>query len=218
MWSINETCLFAKNWFRKCLLSPLSFSQCLQSSYKQLHKAGCVVLSVSNQSMSEDEDFSNCVHCNMPKDHAMDFVMAEYGRGLGQRMQQKDPAETGARAAELVDDYLEREKVEKHAVPSDTRQLHFFLADGVHLYPEELSTIAKYLHNCQHHLQAMSTETGDGPLPERTKMLPPGLGKPPPLLPTPSGPRGRETPPWRREHSATPLMTSPGGLPNTPRC
>ncbi|XP_029613649.1 uncharacterized protein si:ch211-216l23.2 isoform X1 [Salmo trutta] len=160
--------------------------------------------------MSEDEDFSNCVHCNMPKDHAMDFVMAEYGRGLGQRMQQKDPAETGARAAELVDDYLEREKVEKHAVPSDTRQLHFFLADGVHLYPEELSTIAKYLHNCQHHLQAMSTETGDGPLPERTKMLPPGLGKPPPLLPTPSGPRGRETPPWRREHSATHLMTSPG--------
>ncbi|XP_038874027.1 proline-rich protein HaeIII subfamily 1-like [Salvelinus namaycush] len=132
--------------------------------------------------------------------------------GLGKRMQQNDPAETGAQAAELVDDYLE--KVEKHAVPSDTRQL-LFLADGVHLYPEELSTIAEYLHNRQDHLQATSTETGDGPLPERTKMLPPGLGKPPPLLPTPSGPRGRETPPGMREHSATPLMTSPGPYPKT---
>lgn len=94
----------------------------------------------------------------MPKDHAMDFVMAENGRGLGKRMQQKDPAETGARAVELVDDYLEREKVEKHAVPSDTRQLLFFLADGVHLYPEELSTIAEYLHNRQDHLQGAATQ------------------------------------------------------------
>nr|XP_046208391.1 extensin-like [Oncorhynchus gorbuscha]XP_046208400.1 extensin-like [Oncorhynchus gorbuscha] len=56
---------------------------------------------------------------------------------------------------------------------------------------------------------AKSTETSDGLLPERTKTLPPGLGKPPPLLPTPSGPHGRETPPGMREHSATPLMTSP---------
>ncbi|CAB1313892.1 unnamed protein product [Coregonus sp. 'balchen'] len=142
----------------------------------------------------------------MPKDHAMDFVMAEYGRGLGERTQQKDPAETGARAAELVDDYLEREKMERHAVPSDTRQLLFFLAEGVHLYPEELSTITEYLRNRQDHLQATS-ETGDGPRPERKKMLPPGLGKPPPLLPTPSGPHGREPPPGMGEHPATPLMT-----------
>ncbi|KAK6318322.1 hypothetical protein J4Q44_G00116130 [Coregonus suidteri] len=155
------------------------------------------------------------IHRNMPMDHAMDFVMAQYGRGLGEQTQQKDPAETGARAAELVDDYLKREKVERHSVPSDTRQLLFFLAEGVHLYPEELSTIAEYLRNRQHHLQAMSTETGDGPLPERRKMLPPGLGKPPPLLPTPSGPRGRETPPGMGEHSANPLMTSPGSYPKT---
>eukprot|EP00063_Salmo_salar_P029636 XP_014004471.1 PREDICTED: nuclear receptor coactivator 5-like isoform X2 [Salmo salar] len=153
------------------------------------------------------------IHRNMPKDHAMDFVMAEYGRGLGERTQQKDSAETGERAAELVDDYLEREKVERHAVPSDTRQLLFFLAEGVHLYPEELSTIAEYLRNRQDHLQATS-ETGDGPRPERKKMLPPGLGKPPPLLPTPSGPHGREPPPGMGEHPATPLMT-PGSYPKT---
>lgn len=94
----------------------------------------------------------------MPKDHAMDFVMAEYGRGLGERTQQKDSAETGERAAELVDDYLEREKVERHAVPSDTRQLLFFLAEGVHLYPEELSTIAEYLRNRQDHLQGAAIQ------------------------------------------------------------
>uniref|UniRef100_A0AAY5KYR8 Uncharacterized protein n=1 Tax=Esox lucius TaxID=8010 RepID=A0AAY5KYR8_ESOLU len=93
------------------------------------------------------------IHRNMPKDHAMDFVMAEYGRGLGERAQQKDPAEMGARAAELADDYLEREKVERHAVPSDTRRLLFFLAEGVHLYPEEINTVMEYLRNRQDHLQ-----------------------------------------------------------------
>ncbi|XP_019896009.1 nuclear receptor coactivator 5 isoform X4 [Esox lucius] len=150
------------------------------------------------------------IHRNMPKDHAMDFVMAEYGRGLGERAQQKDPAEMGARAAELADDYLEREKVERHAVPSDTRRLLFFLAEGVHLYPEEINTVMEYLRNRQDHLQARSTETGDGAQPERRKMLPPGLGKPPPLLPTPSGQHGREPPPGMGENPATPLMTPPG--------
>ncbi|XP_010892325.1 nuclear receptor coactivator 5 isoform X3 [Esox lucius] len=155
------------------------------------------------------------IHRNMPKDHAMDFVMAEYGRGLGERAQQKDPAEMGARAAELADDYLEREKVERHAVPSDTRRLLFFLAEGVHLYPEEINTVMEYLRNRQDHLQARSTETGDGAQPERRKMLPPGLGKPPPLLPTPSGQHGREPPPGMGENPATPLMTPPGSYPKT---
>ncbi|KAJ7997715.1 hypothetical protein DPEC_G00215000 [Dallia pectoralis] len=155
------------------------------------------------------------IHRNMPKDHAMDFVIAEYGRGLVGRVQQKDPTEMGARAAELADDYLEREKVERHAVPSDTRQLLFFLAEGVHLYPDELNTVMEYVRNRQDHLQATSTEAGDGSQPERRKMLPPGLGKPPPLLPTPSGQRSREPPPGMGEHPATPLMTPPGSYPKT---
>ncbi|KAL0968192.1 hypothetical protein UPYG_G00263560 [Umbra pygmaea] len=155
------------------------------------------------------------IHRNMPKDHAMDFVMAEYSRGFGERTQQKDPEDIGARAAELVDDYLEREKVERHAVPSETRQLLFFLAEGVHIYPEELNTIMEYLRTRQDHLQAMSTETGDDPQSERRKMLPPGLGKPPPLLPTPSAQHGREQPPRMGEHLATPLMTPPGSYPKT---
>ncbi|XP_046907426.1 LOW QUALITY PROTEIN: nuclear receptor coactivator 5 [Hypomesus transpacificus] len=153
------------------------------------------------------------IHRNMPKEQAMDFVIAEYSRGLGERAQ-KDPTEMAARASELADDLLEREKMERHAVPAETRQLLLFLAEGVHLYSEELGTIAEYLRSRQDHSQATSSETEDGAHPERRKILPPGLGKPPPLLPTPSGP----PPPQVAigDHpQPTPLMAPPGSYPKT---
>ncbi|CAL8262509.1 unnamed protein product [Merluccius merluccius] len=119
------------------------------------------------------------IHRNMPKDQAMDFVTAEYNRGLVKERPPKDPADMAARASQLLNDFLDREKVERHAVPSETRQLLLLLAEGVHLYPEELGTVSQYLRSRQDHMQASTAEG------ERGSMLPPGLGKPPPLLPTP---------------------------------
>lgn len=88
----------------------------------------------------------------MPKEQAMEFVMAEFGRAsAGQR--EADPTETAARAAELTEDYLERAKLERHAVPSAMRHLLFLLTEGLHLYPEELRTLMQYLQNRQDHLQ-----------------------------------------------------------------
>lgn len=89
----------------------------------------------------------------MPKDQAMDFVVAEYEHGLVQERPPPDPADMAARASQLLDDFLDREKIERHAVPSDTRQLLWLLAEGVHLYPEELETVSEYLRSRQEYLQ-----------------------------------------------------------------
>lgn len=146
----------------------------------------------------------------MPKDQAMDFVLAEYNRGLAKERPPRDPADIAAEASQLLDDYLDREKIARHTVPSETRQLFVLLAEGVHLYPEELETISEYVRSRQDHVQGetitqrcfsfalslgrislfhlrfiSSASNSEG---EKGIMLPPGLGKPPPLLPTPSGP------------------------------
>lgn len=151
----------------------------------------------------------------MPKDQAMDFVLAEYNRGLAKERPPRDPADIAAEASQLLDDYLDREKIARHTVPSETRQLLVLLAEGVHLYPEELETISEYVRSRQDHVQGetitqqflqkrcfsfalslgrislfhqrfiSSASNSEG---EKGIMLPPGLGKPPPLLPTPSGP------------------------------
>jgi hypothetical protein len=146
----------------------------------------CILVEATNVSLSSCTViiFSESlkIHRNMPKDQAMDFVTAEYGRGRVKEHASSDPADIAARASELVDDFLEREKIERHVVPSDTRQLLLLLAEGVHMYPEELGTIADYLRSRQDHAQASTAEGARG------NMLPPGLGKPPPLLPTPVGP------------------------------
>lgn len=151
----------------------------------------------------------------MPKDQAMDFVLAEYNRGLAKERPPRDPADIAAEASQLLDDFLDREKIARHTVPSETRQLLVLFAEGVHLYPEELETISEYVRSRQDHVQGetitqqflqkrcfsfalslghislfhlrfiSSASNSEG---EKGIMLPPGLGKPPPLLPTPSGP------------------------------
>lgn len=92
----------------------------------------------------------------MPKDQAMDFVVAEYSHGLAKERQPRDPADIAAQASQLLDDFLEREKIERHSVPCETRPLLMLLAEGVHLYPEELETIADYVRSRQSHLQGRS--------------------------------------------------------------
>lgn len=89
----------------------------------------------------------------MPKDQAMDFVLAEYNRGLAKERPPRDPADIAAEASQLLDDYLDREKIARHTVPSETRQLFVLLAEGVHLYPEELETISEYVRSRQDHVQ-----------------------------------------------------------------
>ncbi|XP_026086402.1 nuclear receptor coactivator 5-like isoform X2 [Carassius auratus] len=130
------------------------------------------------------------IHRNMPKEQALEFVIVEFRRLSGSR-RVLDPTEAAARAAELTEDYLERSKLEHHTVPSATRHLLFLLAEGLHLYPEELNTLAEYLQNRQDHLQVSSAEVGSDVAPV-INSLPPGLGKPPPLLPAGSGPPPRE--------------------------
>ncbi|TSK38536.1 RING finger and SPRY domain-containing protein 1 [Bagarius yarrelli] len=121
------------------------------------------------------------IHRNMPREQALDLVMVEYERASSAR-RQCDPAEAAARASELSDDYLERAKLERHAVPSTTRHLLLLMAEGLHLYPEELDSIAAYVHNRQDHLQA--TDKVDGKVaPEAIDSHPAALGNPPPLLP-----------------------------------
>uniref|UniRef100_A0A1A8EKI1 Nuclear receptor coactivator 5 n=1 Tax=Nothobranchius korthausae TaxID=1143690 RepID=A0A1A8EKI1_9TELE len=151
--------------------SPL----CILVEQKNIALSSCTVI-IFSESLK--------IHRNMPKDQALDFVQAEYSRGLVKESPQKDPADIAAEASQLLDDFLDREKVARHIVPSETRNLLLLLAEGVHLYPEELETISEYVSSRQDHLQAMALDTEV----EKGEMVPSGLGKPPPLLPTPPGP------------------------------
>ncbi|XP_063052920.1 nuclear receptor coactivator 5 isoform X2 [Engraulis encrasicolus] len=143
------------------------------------------------------------IHRNMPREQALDFVLVEFGRVRGHaalaalaHSTRQEPAEVSSRAAELTDDFLAREKLERHPVPEDTRHLLLLLAEGAHLYPEEVDTLTHFLHERQEHLEA-SSASGEGE-PQR-RGLPPGMGPPPPLLPTPAVPgaptRDRPGPP-----------------------
>ncbi|XP_030587884.1 nuclear receptor coactivator 5 [Archocentrus centrarchus] len=192
---------------KQCLDYPKSLSQCLQErglSVEMLYlqaESGltralqdvradgsplCILVEQTNVALSSCTViiFSESlkIHRNMPKDQAMDFAQAEYNRGLTKERPPRDPADIAAEASQLLDDFLDREKIARHTVPSETRQLLMLLAEGVHLYPEELETISEYVRSRQDHIQASNSEG------EKGIMLPPGLGKPPPLLPTPTGP------------------------------
>ncbi|CAN9499474.1 unnamed protein product [Ophioblennius macclurei] len=221
----------------QCLDYPKSLSQCLQErglsvemlylqaesgltrALQDVRAAGsplCILVEQTNV------DLSSCtviifseslkIHRNMPKDQAMDFVQGEHSRGHAKERPARDPSDIAAQASQLLDDFLDREKIERHTVPPDTRQLLVLLADGVHLYPEELETVSEYVRSRQDHIQASSSEG------ERGKILPSGLGKPPPLLPTPPGPpQGGPGGPMgdHPQPAPVPLLPSPGSYPKT---
>ncbi|XP_049579919.1 nuclear receptor coactivator 5 isoform X4 [Syngnathus scovelli] len=125
------------------------------------------------------------IHRNMPKEQAMDFVQTEHRRGVGKERKQRDPADIASQASQLLGEFLDREKIERHLVPSDTRQSIQLLAEGVHIYAEELEAILAFVNARQEHLR----------------------GNPPPLLPTLLGP-----PPCTNE-AGRPLMESPPPTP-----
>ncbi|XP_029290323.1 nuclear receptor coactivator 5 isoform X2 [Cottoperca gobio] len=224
----------------RCLDYPKSLSQCLQErglSVEMLYlqaESGltralqdvradgsplCILVEHTNVALSSCTViiFSESlkIHRNMPKDQAMDFVATEYSRGLVKERPSRDPADSAAQASQLLDDFLDREKIERYTVPSETRQLLLLLAGGVHLYHEELQIISEYVHSRQEHTQGVSHTEG-----KRGNMLPPGLGKPPPLLPTPPGPpqpqsAGGTGPMMNHPPPPAPLLPSPGSYPKT---
>ncbi|TRY82874.1 hypothetical protein DNTS_022081, partial [Danionella cerebrum] len=154
----------------------------------------CILVEQNNVSLSSCTViiFSESlkIHRNMPQEQALDFLMVEFERWNGSR-QEPEPNETAVRAAEMADDYLERLKLERHSIPSTTRHLLYLLGQGLHLYPEELTTLAEYIQNRQNHLQVCSRSRDRDATPV-INSLPPGLGKPPPLLPASSRPASRE--------------------------
>ncbi|KAG7522799.1 hypothetical protein JOB18_030868 [Solea senegalensis] len=223
----------------QCLDYPKSLSQCLQERglsvemlYLQVEsgltralqdvRAGgsplCILVEQTNVALSSCTViiFSESlkIHRNMPKDQAMDFVTAEYSRGLLKERTPRDPADIAAQTSQLLDDFLDREKVERHSIPSETRQLLTLLAEGVHLYPEELETISEYVRSRQEYIHASNTEGERGSL-----LLTSGQGKPPPLLPTPPGPPlcDLEEGPLMDHNLPTrpPLLPSPGFYPKS---
>ncbi|XP_061630889.1 nuclear receptor coactivator 5 [Phyllopteryx taeniolatus] len=223
----------------QCLDYPKSLNQCLQErglSVEMLYlqaESGltqalqdvrgvgsplCILLEQTNIALSSCTViiFSESlkIHRNMPKDQAMDFVVAEHRRGVGKESTKRDPADIASQASQLLGEFLDREKIERHLVPSEIRQSLQLLSEGVHIYPEELEAISTYVRSRQEHFRASNNGEQKG------KMLPSGLGKPPPLLPTPLGPpqcaseAGRplldRSPP-----TLMPLLPSPGSYPKT---
>ncbi|XP_066569561.1 nuclear receptor coactivator 5 isoform X2 [Amia ocellicauda] len=188
----------------------------------------CILVEQSNVALSSCTVIifyeSLKIHRNMPSERAMEFVTGEYGRVRSER-QEKEREEIALKAADLADDYLEREKSEKHSVPLGTRHLLLLLGEGKHLSPEELGTVADYVRTRQEEQAksrlscngaagvcrsvGSSNETDNGSYPGMRNLLPSGLSKPPPLLPTPSCPPLLD-PPGNPQGKQAPLLPTPG--------
>ncbi|XP_015274740.1 PREDICTED: nuclear receptor coactivator 5-like isoform X1 [Gekko japonicus] len=136
------------------------------------------------------------IHRNMPMEDALALIAKEYEKIFADREQQ-ERAEISHKAADLADDYLERELCESYHVPLGIRHLLFLLSEGKHLFLEELNSISDYLKTRRNKLEGFVAEPV--PLPSAvedavfppsarpsTSALPQTLSKPPPLLPTPS--------------------------------
>ncbi|XP_075433125.1 uncharacterized protein LOC142470078 isoform X3 [Ascaphus truei] len=150
----------------------------------------CILVEQSNVALSSCTAIilhdSIKIHRNMPMEDALTLVVNSFGKIFGEREQQ-ERNEISHKAADLADDYLEREHYESYSVPLDIRHLLFLLSDGKYLYGEELKAISDYLKTRITELEAF--ETAD---PEVNPMYETHSGasshhldKPPPLLPTP---------------------------------
>ncbi|XP_077314426.1 uncharacterized protein LOC143934564 isoform X1 [Lithobates pipiens] len=129
------------------------------------------------------------VHRNMPMEDALALVVKAFGKVFGEREQQ-ERNEISHKAADLADDYLERELYESYTVPLDIRHLLFLLSDGKYLYAEELKAVSDYLKTRITELEgfeeADTTEQANPAFDSHTNSKTHLLEKPPPLLPTPA--------------------------------
>uniref|UniRef100_A0A6J0UVC8 Uncharacterized protein isoform X1 n=1 Tax=Pogona vitticeps TaxID=103695 RepID=A0A6J0UVC8_9SAUR len=135
------------------------------------------------------------IHRNMPMEDALALIAKEFENIIPAREQQ-ERTEISHKAADLADDYLERELYESYHVPLGVRHLLFLLSEGKHLYVEELNSISDYLKTRRNKLEGFVPETNvlaasveEAAYPPSirpsTSALPQTLSKPPPLLPTP---------------------------------
>ncbi|KAL8194946.1 UNVERIFIED_CONTAM: hypothetical protein K2H54_040894 [Gekko kuhli] len=136
------------------------------------------------------------IHRNMPMEDALALIAKEFEKIFADREQQ-ERTEISHKAADLADDYLERELCESYHVPLGIRHLLFLLSEGKHLFLEELNSISDYLKTRRNKLEGFVAEpvplasaVEDAVFPPSarpsTSTLPQTLSKPPPLLPTPS--------------------------------
>ncbi|KAG8437760.1 hypothetical protein GDO86_008459 [Hymenochirus boettgeri] len=155
------------------------------------------------------------IHRNMPMEDALTLVVKSFGKIFGEREQQ-ERNEISHKAADLADDYLERELYESYSVPLDIRHLLFLLSDGKYLYSEELKAISDYVTTRITKLEGFEeadTSNEAKPLYEKhTASTGHLLDKPPPLLPTPARNvfKGQSKPPLLGERPSAGLLPTPG--------
>ncbi|XP_069463140.1 nuclear receptor coactivator 5-like isoform X2 [Ambystoma mexicanum] len=133
------------------------------------------------------------VHRNMPMADALTLVANSFGKIFTER-ERKERKEIAHKAADLADDYLERELYETYTVPLGIRHLLFLLSEGKYVYREELNSISDYLKTRKNELEGFeqpvpSTEVDNTLYPSNamagSSSATHTLSKPPPLLPTP---------------------------------
>ncbi|KAG2469830.1 NCOA5 protein, partial [Polypterus senegalus] len=157
----------------------------------------------------------------MPSERALDFVTSEHRRLHAEHLE-KEREEIAMKAADLADDYLEREKSDKYTIPLSIRHLFFLMSEGKHLYLEELNTIAEYVRTRKEEMEATQLNTGNGSYPNVRNQGIGGLNKPPPLLPTPGHPvlqdhpgRSPPGPPGMGDRQSGALLPTPGSFPKS---
>uniref|UniRef100_H3AU59 Si:ch211-216l23.2 n=1 Tax=Latimeria chalumnae TaxID=7897 RepID=H3AU59_LATCH len=84
------------------------------------------------------------IHRNMPTEDALTLIAGEHQQILADRVEW-ERNEIARKAADLADDYLERERYESYKVPITIKHLLFLLSKGKFLYPDELKSISDYL-------------------------------------------------------------------------
>ncbi|XP_029464356.1 nuclear receptor coactivator 5-like isoform X3 [Rhinatrema bivittatum] len=159
----------------------------------------CILVEQSNVALSSCTVImlheSIKIHRNMPMDDALTLVVKAFGNIFAEREQQ-ERKEISHKAADLADDYLERELYECYNVPLGVRHLVFLLSEGKYLSREEINSITDYLKTRKNELEGYveqpdpSTEVDNTMYQTSvlagTSSAAHTLSKPPPLLPTPS--------------------------------
>ncbi|XP_033012642.1 nuclear receptor coactivator 5-like isoform X3 [Lacerta agilis] len=159
----------------------------------------CVLVEPSNVTLSSCTVImlhqSIKIHRNMPMEDALALIAKAFEKICAEREQQ-ERTEISHKAADLANDYLERDHYDSYHVPLGIRHLLFLLSEGKHLYMEELNSISDFLKTRRNKLEVFVAETDalavaaeDTVYPASvrpsTSALPQTLSKPPPLLPTP---------------------------------
>ncbi|KAJ7311841.1 hypothetical protein JRQ81_006153 [Phrynocephalus forsythii] len=118
----------------------------------------CVLVEPSNVALSSCTVImlhqSIKIHRNMPMEDALALIAKEF-ENINPAREQQERTEISHKAADLADDYLEREVYKSYHVPLGIRHLLFLLSEGKHLYAEELSSLSDYLKTRRNKLEGI---------------------------------------------------------------